>query len=70
MSMRCKVNNRLTPSEVHNTTLKEEDMQVMEDTKVVEDIEAGEGVEDHLSEVEDQSSTITVGSKVTTHETI
>ena len=61
MSMRCKVNNRLTPLE---------DMEAMEDMKVVEDIEAEEGVEEHLVEDEDQSSVITIDNRVTSHETI
>ena len=47
--MQCKANNRLTLSEVRNMTLKEEDMEVVEDTKVIEDIEAEEGVEEHLA---------------------
>ena len=70
MSMRCKVNNRITPLEVRNTTPEEEDMEALEDTKVVEDIEVEEGVKEHLVKVEDQSSTITMDSRVTLHETI
>ena len=53
MSMWCKVNNRITPLEVRNMTLKEEDMEAMEDTKVKEDIEAKEGVEEDLAKEED-----------------
>ena len=49
MSMRCKVNNRITPLEVCNTTSEEEDMEAMEDTDIKEDIE----VEEHLAEDED-----------------
>ena len=70
MFMQCKVNNKLTLLEVHNTTPKEEDMEAVEDTKVEEDTEAEEGVQEHLAEVEDKSSSITVGSKVTLHETV
>ena len=36
MSMQCKVSNILTLSEVHSMTPEEEDMEVMEDTKVME----------------------------------
>ena len=43
MSMRCKVNNKITPLEVRSTTLEKEDMEVVEDTKVVEDIGRGGG---------------------------
>ena len=50
--MQCKVNNRLTPPEVCNTTLEEEDMGAMEDMKAVEDTEAEEGDEEHLAVVE------------------
>ena len=70
MSMQCKVNNRLTPSEVRIMTLEEEDMEVMEDMKVEEDTEAEEGVEEHSVMVEGRSSAITVASKVTMHETV
>ena len=48
MSMRCRVNNRITPLEVCNMTLEEEDMEVVEDMKVMEDTEAEEGVGEHL----------------------
>ena len=68
--MRCKVNNIITPSEVRNTTLEAEDMEVMEDTKVMEHTEAEEGVKEHLAKDEDQSSAITVDNRVTSHETI
>ena len=53
MPMRCRVNNRITPLEVHNMTPKEEDIEVEEDKKVMEDIEAEEGVKEHLAEGED-----------------
>ena len=68
--MRCKVNNRITPLEVRSMTLEEEDMEAMEDTKVEEDIEAKEGVEEHLAEDEDRLSVITMDNRVTSHETI
>jgi hypothetical protein len=64
MSMQCKVNNRLTPSEVRNMTLEEEDMKAVEDTKVVEE------VEEHLAKVEDRSYATTVGNRFTLHETV
>ena len=70
MSIRCKVNNKISLLEVHNTTSKEEDMEAVEDTKVKEDTEVEEGVEEHLAEDEDQSSIITMDNKVTSHETI
>ena len=70
MSMQCKVNNRLTPPEVHNTTPKEEDMEVVEDMKAMEATEVEEGVEEHLAKDEDRSSVITVDNRVTSHETI
>ena len=53
MSMRCKVNNRITPLEVHSTTLKEEVMEVMEDMKEEEDTKAKEEVKEHLAEDDD-----------------
>ena len=68
--MQCKVKNKLTPPEVRSTTPEEEDMEAEEDMKDVVDIEAEEGVEEHLVEGEDRSSTITVDSRVTSHETI
>ena len=49
-------------------TLKEEDMEVVEDTKVMEDTEAEEGVKEHLVEVKDRLFAITVDNKVTSHE--
>ena len=55
---------------MRSITLEEEDMEAVEDTKVAEDIEAEEGVEEHLAEVKDRSSTITMGSKVTMHEIV
>ena len=61
MSMRCKVNNRITLLNVYSTTLEEEDMEVEEDTKVMEDIEA---------EDEDQSSVRTTDTRVTSYETV
>ena len=70
MYMWCKVNNRLTLTEVHNMTPKKEDMEVMEDMKVMEDIEAEEGFEEHLAKNEDRSSTITGDNRVISHETI
>ena len=51
-------------------TPEEEDMEAMEDTKIVEDTEAKEGVEEHLAKVEGRSSAITVDIKVTMHGTI
>ena len=66
MSMRCKVNNILTPLEVRSMTTEEEDMEVVEDTKVEEDTE----VEEHLYKDEDPSSVITVDNRVTSHKTI
>ena len=59
--MQCKVNNRLTPPEVRNTTPEEEES--MEDTK------AEEGVKEDLAEVEDRSYAITMDNNVTLHET-
>ena len=64
------MNNKITSLEVRNITPKEEDMEVVEDMKVEEDTEAEEGVEEHLAEVKDRSFAITVGNKVTTHETV
>ena len=64
------MNNIITPLEVCNTTLEEEDMEVVEDTKVEEDTKAEEGVEEHLTEDEGRSSIITMDNKVTMHETI
>ena len=58
MSMKCKVNNRITPLEVRNTTPEEEDT------------EAEEEVEEHLAEDEDRSSVIIADNKVTLHETV
>ena len=45
-------------------------MEVMEDMKVEEAIEAEEGVEKHLVEEEGRSSVITMNNRVTSHETI
>ena len=69
MSMRCKVNNRITLLEVHNMTPEEEDMEVMVDTKVVADTKAEEEVEEHLAGDEDRLSVITADNRVTSHET-
>ena len=70
MSMRCKVNNRITPLEVHNMILEEEDMEAVEDMKVEEAIETEEGVEEHLAEEEDRSSIIIANNRVTLPETV
>jgi hypothetical protein len=70
MSMRCRVNNKTTPLEVCGMTPKEEDMEAKEDTKVVEDIEAEEGVDEHLAEDKDKSSVITTDNRDTSHETV
>ena len=70
MSMRCRVNNRITLLEVHNMTPKKQDMEAVEDTKVVVDTEAEEGVEEHLAEDKDQSSVITANSKDISHEIV
>lgn len=51
-------------------TPKEEDMEAKEDTKVVEDIEAEEGVDEHLAEDKDKSSVITTDNRDTSHETV
>ena len=69
MSMRCKVNNKITPQKVHSTTLEEEVMELEEDMKEEVDTEAGEEVEEHLDEEEDRSSVITVDNRVTSPET-
>ena len=63
MSMRCKVNNRITPQKVRSTTPEEEDM------KEEVDIQAEEEVEEPLAEEEDLSSVITMDNKVTLPET-
>ena len=68
--MQCKVNNRLTPLEVHSMTPEEEDTKAMEDMKVVEVTEVEEEVEKHLAMVEGRSSAIIVDNKVTSHKTI
>ena len=47
-------------------TPKEEDMEAMENMKIMEDIEAKE----HLAEVEDRSYAITMDNRVTLHETV
>ena len=63
MSMRCRVNNKITLPKVRSTTPEEEVMEATEDTKFVVDTE----VEEHLAKDKDRSSIITVASKVTSH---
>lgn len=70
MSMRCKVNNRITPLKVRSMTPEEEVMKAEEDMKEEVDIEAKEEVEEHLAEDKDQSSIITTDNRVTSHKTI
>ena len=70
MSMRCKVNNRITPPKVCSTTSEEEVMEAEEDMKAQVDTEAEEEVDENLAEDKDQSYVITVDNKVTSHETI
>ena len=53
MSMRCKVNNKITLQKVHSTTPQEEVMEDEEDMKEEVDTEAKEEVEEHLAEEED-----------------
>ena len=53
MSMRCKVNNRITPPKVCSTTSKKEFMADEVDMKEEVDIQAEEEVEEHLAEEED-----------------
>ena len=53
MSMQCKVNNRITPPKVRNTTPKEEVMEDEEDMKEEVDTEAEEEVEEHSAKKED-----------------
>ena len=53
MSMRCKVNNRITPQNVRNMTPEEDVMEDEEDMKEGVDIEAEEAVKEHLAEEED-----------------
>ena len=53
MSMRCRMNNRITLVEVCSTTPEEEDMEAEEHTKVEEDTKAKEGVKEHLAKDED-----------------
>ena len=65
MSIRCKVNNRITPLKVRSRTPTKEVMEVMEDTKVVVDIEAEEEVKEHLAKEEDRSFVITMDNRVT-----
>ena len=65
MSMRCKVNNRITPQKVCSMTPQEEVMEDEEDMKEEVDIEAEEEVEEHLAKEEDRSSVITVDNRVT-----
>ena len=51
-------------------TSEEEDMEAMEDTKVVVDTEAEEGVKERLVEDKHQSTIITVDYRVTSHGTV
>ena len=69
MSMRYKVNNRITLQKVRSMTLEEEVMEDEEDMKEEVDTEAEEEVEEPLAEEEDRSSVITVDNRVTSLET-
>ena len=53
MSMRCKVNNRITPQKVRSTAPQEESMELEEDMKEEVDTKAKEEVKEHLAEEED-----------------
>ena len=68
--MRCKVNNRITPSKVHSTTPEEEVMEDEEDMKGKVDTEAGKEAMEHFAEEEDRFSVIIVDSRVTSHDTV
>ena len=70
MSMRCKVNNRITPPKMRSTTSENEVMEGEEDMKEEVDTEAKEEVKEPLAEEEDRSSIITVDNRVTSHKTI
>ena len=70
MSMRCKVNNIITPEKVHSMTPQEEAMELEEYMKEEVDIEAEEEFEEPLAEEEDRSSVITMDNRVTLHETV
>ena len=70
MSMRCKVNNRITLPKLCSTTLEEEVMEDKEDMKGEVDIEVEKEVEEHLAEEEDRLSVINADNRVTSHETI
>ena len=70
MSIRCKVNNRITPLELRNMTSEEEDMEAKEHMKVMEDTDVEEAVKEHLAEDEDRLFVITMDSRVTSHETV
>ena len=70
MSMRCRVNNRITPLKVCSTTPEEEVTEAKEDMKEEVDTEAKEEVEEHLAKDEDRSFVITVDYTVTSHEPI
>ena len=70
MSMRCKVNNKITLLKVRNMTPEEEVMKSEEDMKGEVDTEAKEEVEEHLAEEDDRSSIITMDNRVTSHETV
>ena len=70
MSMRCKVNNRITPQNVRNMTPEEDVMEDEEDMKEEVDTKDEEKVEEPVAEEEDRSFVITVDNKVTSSETI
>ena len=53
MSMRCKVNNRITPHKVRSMTPQEEAMELEEDMMGEVDIEVEEEVEEPLAKEED-----------------
>ena len=54
MSMRCKVNNRITLQKVRSMTPQEEAMELEEDMKEEVDTEDEEEVEEPLAKEEDQ----------------
>ena len=70
MSMRCKVNNKITPQKVLSMTSEEEVMEDEEDMKEEVDIEVEEEVKEHLAEEDDGSFVIIMDNKVTLHETV
>ena len=53
MSMRCKVNNKITPQKVCSTISEQEVMELEEDMKEEVDTEAEEEVEEPLAKEED-----------------